>query len=165
MSLHGRRDGVTIHMGGSRIGLIIFGIIWILVVSFAAYLVIKPKITINQGDYELTKSTVTECVSREVKKTDSNGDWYTETVYDVTVVYFVEGEEYSTILHGYSSYHPVGDKIELYYNKDNPEDTVNNISNSSIAISLVILIAFGLVGVGLIVFGIRGRRRPQEPIY
>ena len=67
--------------------------------------------------------------------------------YKVYVSYVVKGDEYESILNGYSSSFYEGKEVEIYYDKDNP----NKIGMKSL--DLLILIVPGIGSIFLIIGG------------
>lgn len=72
--------------------------------------------------------------------------------YKVYVSYVVKGDEYESILNGYSSSFYEGKEVEIYYDKDNP----NKIGMKSLDLLFLILPGIGLIfliigGTGILV--------------
>ena len=129
----------SLHESGAAKFLIPIGIT--LVVFGAIVFVINIK---NQN-YVKIEATVINVQEEQETNVDSDGT-YTTTVYNVTVNYVVDGDEYTQTLDNVSK-HKVGDKMAIYYNPLNP----NQVTQTK---SLILPIGIMIVGVLLLVVGI-----------
>jgi len=112
--------------------LIIFGIVLLI-------------ITTKNQNYIKIESTVTNV--EEVEETSvEDGENVTTTIYNVTVNYSVDGKEYTQTLDNVSKFE-VGDKMNIYYNPDDP----NQITQSK---SIIIPIAIIIGGIASLTGGI-----------
>lgn len=112
--------------------LIVFGI-----VAFA--------ITLKNQNYIKIEATVTNI--EEVQETNIDDDETNIiTVYNATVNYIVDGKEYTQTLDNVSK-HKAGDKMDIYYNPDDP----NQITQSK---SIIVPIAMIICGIASLMGGI-----------
>ena len=89
----------------------------------------------NSKNYVETKATVINVDEKEEINVDDS-DSYITTTYDVTISYKVDDKEYTQVLNNVSKY-KIGDKIVIYYNPSNPNQT---IQNKSLVLPIVTLI-------------------------
>jgi len=102
-------------------------------------------ITLNNQNYIKIEATVADV--EEVQETNADGDGTNiTTLYNVTVNYIVDEKEYTQTLDNVSKYE-VGDKMNIYYNPENP----NQITQSK---SIILPIAMIIGGVAAFTGGI-----------
>ena len=83
-----------------------------------------------------------------VRVKDSIGGAYTDHDWHVYIEFDVDGRTYSTELNHYNSDMYNGQKVNILYNPDNPEDIIYE-KNSEIVTS-----SFKVIGIGIAIFGI-----------
>lgn len=93
-------------------------------------------ITLNNHDYIKIEATVTDVREEQETNTDADGT-STTTIYNITVNYTVDGKEYAGNLDNVSK-QKVGDKIDIYYN---PEDPNQITQTKSLILPIVIIVA------------------------
>ena len=98
--------------------------------------VIVLVINMNNQDYIKIEATVTDVQEEEDYTTDEDGNHVT-TIYNVTLSYIVDGNQYTGILNNVSK-HKVGDKMNIYYN---PSDPSQITETKSLVLPIVIIIA------------------------
>ncbi len=104
-------------------------------------------INLNNQNYIKIEAIVTDVEMEEEVRADSDGN-YIEEVYNVTLSYEVDGKEYSGELFNVGK-HKKGDKIEAYYDPENPENITGSKSlvlPSILIVSGVISLVIGIVG-------------------
>ena len=82
-----------------------------------------------------------------VRVKDSVGGAYTDHDWHVYIEFDVNGRTYSTELNHYNSDMSIGQKVNILYNPDDPEDIIYE-KNSEIFTS-----SFKVIGIGIIVVG------------
>ena len=124
-------------MKKSKNGLAIFiAVFGVILVAAAAFIAIRSSVYRKNGIE--TVATIT----RIERKTDSDGD-DKESVY---VSYTVDGENYEGKLDYYSSFMRVGNTVKIFYMPDDPQDMISAGSN---VVLVTIMIAFGIICIGL----------------
>ncbi|MBR3660906.1 MAG: DUF3592 domain-containing protein [Bacilli bacterium] len=106
----------------------------LILITFGIFVLI---INLNNQNYIKIESTVVDIKEEEDIITDGDGN-HTTITYDVTVNYTVDGTEYTGTLDNVSK-HKVGDKMDIYYNPDDP----NQITETKSLILPVVIIALG----------------------
>ena len=114
----------------------------ILIIFGGIMFVINSK---NQ-DYIKIEATVIDVKEEQETTTDEDGENTTNTIYNVTVNYTVDGQEYTQTLDNVSK-HKVGDKMDIYYNPKDP----NQITQTK---SLILPIALIVAGFAALIGGI-----------
>ena len=124
-------------MKKSKNGLAIFiAVFGVILVAAAAFIAIRSSVYRKNGIE--TVATIT----RIERKTDSDGD-DNASVY---VSYTVDGENYEGKLDYYSSFMRVGNTVKIFYMPDDPQDMISAGSN---VVLVTIMIAFGIICIGL----------------
>lgn len=124
-------------MKKSKNGLAIFiAVFGVMLVAAAAFIAIRSSVYRKNGIE--TVATIT----RIERKSDSDGD-DNESVY---VSYTVDGENYEGKLDYYSSFMRVGNTVKIFYMPDDPQDMISAGSN---VVLVTIMIAFGIICIGL----------------
>ena len=118
---------------GLAIFIVVFGAI---LVAAAAFVAIRSSVYRKNGIE--TVATIT----RIEHETDSDGD-DNASVY---VSYTVNGENYEGKLDYYSSFMRVGNTVKIFYMPDDPQDMISAGSN---VVLVTIMIAFGIICIGL----------------
>ena len=118
---------------GLAIFIVVFGAI---LVAAAAFVAIRSSVYRKNGIE--TVATIT----RIEHETDSDGD-DNASVY---VSYTVNGENYEGKLDYYSSFMRVGNTVKIFYMPDDPQDMISAGSNVAF---VTIMIAFGIICIGL----------------
>ena len=109
----------------------------ILIVFGIVFFVINKE---NQN-YIKIESTVIDV--KEEQDTVSDGDGIeTTTIYNVTLTYIVDGKEYTATLDNVSK-HKVGDKMDIYYNPEDPNQITQTKS---------LLLPIGIIMAGILSF-------------
>ena len=120
-------------------------LIWIIfAIVGAIFVIIGLTVMKNKLNYENkvdTKGTITEILSYR----DSTGD----EEHEVYVSYTVGGRRYRAKLNGYSSSFYEGKEIDIYYDKDNP----NNIGVKSLD---KLFLIFPGIGIIFVIIGVSG---------
>ena len=93
-------------------------------------------INIKNQNYIKIEATVINVKEEQDITTDDDGN-HTTTVYNVTVNYTVDGQEYTGTLDNVSE-HKVGDKMDIYYN---PTDPSQITQTKSVILPIGIIIA------------------------
>ena len=114
-------------------------LIWIIFTGLGAIFIVIGLVIFVNGFSSTDKVETVGTVTKIIPYRDSNYN----LKHEVYVSYTVEGREYESRLDGYSSSFYEGKKIDIYYNKDNP-----NIVGTKFA-GVLYLIA---PGIGLIFF-------------
>ena len=114
----------------------------ILIIFGGIMFVINSK---NQ-DYIKIEATVIDVKEEQETTTDEEGTNTTNTIYNVTINYTVDGQEYMQTLDNVSK-HKVGDKMDIYYNPKDP----NQITQTK---SLILPIALIVAGFASLIGGI-----------
>ena len=115
-------------------------------------------INIKNQDYIKIEATVTDVREEQETSTDADGSTSTTTIYNVTVNYTVDGKEYTGDLDDVSK-QKVGDKMDIYYN---PEDPSQITQTKSLILPIVFVIA-GIVSlVGGMVSGLNAIKRVKK---
>jgi len=83
-----------------------------------------------------------------VRVKDSIGGAYTDHDWHVYIEFDVDGRTYSTELNHYNSDMSIGQKVNVLYNPDDPEDIIYE-KNSEIVTT-----SFTAIGIGIAIFGI-----------
>ena len=96
-------------------------------------------ITLNSQNYIKVEATVINVEETQETNVDSDGTNTITTVYNATVNYTVDGKTYTQTLDNVSKC-KVGDKMNIYYNPDNP----NQITQSKNIILPIVIIIGGL---------------------
>lgn len=99
--------------------------------------VIMFMINKENQNYIKTEATVTDVREEQETSTDADGSTSTTTIYNVTVNYTVDGKEYTGDLDNVSK-QKVGDKMDIYYN---PEDPSQITQTKSLIFPIVIIVA------------------------
>lgn len=124
-------------MKKSKKGLAIFiAVFGVILVVAAAFIAIRSSVYRKNGIE--TIATIT----RIEHETDSDGD-DNASVY---VSYTVNGENYEGKLDYYSSFMRVGNTVKIFYMPDDPQDMISAGSN---VVLVTIMIAFGIICIGL----------------
>lgn len=118
---------------GLAIFIVVFGVI---LVAAAAFIAIRSSVYKKNGIE--TVATIT----RIEHETDSDGD-DNASVY---VSYTANGENYEGKLDYYSSFMRVGNTVKIFYMPDDPQDMISAGSN---VVLVTIMIAFGIICIGL----------------
>ena len=86
-----------------------------------------------------------------VRVKDSIGGAYTDHDWHVYIEFDVDGRRYSTELNHYNSDMSIGQKVNILYNPDNPEDIIYE-KNSAIFTASFSVIGIVIAAVGVITF-------------
>lgn len=102
---------------------------------------------INNKNQNYIKVEATVVDIEEVQETNTDDDGtYTTTSYNVTLNYMVDGNEYTQTLDNVSKYNK-GDKMDIYYNPEDP----NQITQTT---SLILPIGIAIAGIASLTGGI-----------
>ena len=94
-------------------------------------------LTMHSGKYEKTEGTITSVTESAVEEDQKQ--------YDVGFTYTVNGTEYQDSFPNLAGEYKVGDKIDVYYDVENPEGVTNSSLNGILP---PILIAAGVAAIG-----------------
>ena len=94
----------------------------------------------KQTDWILTTAEVTDISSRV---TSSSRKHHSDTVFDITYQYEVDGNAYSDVLYNRSRAFMLGDRIKIKYDPDKPEKSTDILSPSFG--NLILFLTFGAV--------------------
>lgn len=125
----------------------IFFIIGIFLFPFGIYVSIN---TFNYDDKIETTATITDIISYE------NRDG--EISYEVYVEYFIDGQRYESELNGYLMTFSEGDKINIYYDINNPRV----ISTKSLDLLVLIVPFMGIIFVLIGALGIKKKIKQRR---
>ena len=103
-------------------------------------------ININNQNYIKIEATVADVEEEEDIVTDADGN-HTTITYNVSLKYTVDGKEYIGKLDNVSK-HKIGDKMEIYYNPNDPKqitETKSLILPICIIIAGIIMLTVGVI--------------------
>ena len=84
--------------------------------------------------------------------------------YDVYVKYEVDGEFVISKMNYYSSSMSQGDKIEIYYDKNNPNIISSNLSDNLFLLGIILCSLIPLIGIIVIIFIVKSKVKKHKLI-
>ena len=127
------------YKSGPKIGIIIF-IAFTLLITIPTMKMFYDYLT----KYQSTQATILS-IKKEIRETykDSEGRRKTRTTYEIEIQFFVDNKEIKKVI-SYSKYPIIGNKIEIRYNPQNPNQIIP-MSTSDIKLGIFIIIFFWII--------------------